>query len=404
LLTIYAPGWDASIIWEILVNFAVMFLIGMICHGELARLKPGTSHLTEYYLLMSAGGAIGGLLVSLLAPVVFTVYLEWELSLLFGFALACWVVLRGLLKLLPGHGAVIGGAVAIFGAVGLFVVYTEEFTFGASLFRTRNFYGTLRVSERSSDAADTDGKVEPFHSLYVSGTEHGRQFLSAERKREALTYYGKETAVGMLLDGLKGKADAKVGVIGMGTATLAAYGEKGQTYRFYEINQAVVDIAKKYFTYISDMEQRGAKYELALGDARLMLDKEADQHFDALVLDAFSGDSVPVHLLTKEAFAIYDRHLAATGVIAVHITNHYLNLGPVVERLAAEYGFKTTRICIQADPSFGHYNPDYILMSKDAAFIQAHPAVLPKNARDIPGIPLWSDHAHNLFQILEKRD
>ncbi len=404
MVVIFLVSWDGStsIVLDILLNFGAMFLICMVCHGELARLKPGTSHLTEYYLLMSAGGAIGGLIVSLVAPVVFTTFLEWSLSLLVGFVLVSWVAYLGLGKNQPQpQRSLIGLGLGAAAVIGLYFIQDWEFSFSKAILRTRNFYGTLSVRERETDAEDTGGKVEKFRSLYCSGTEHGRQFLSDALKREPLTYYGKESAVGQLLLGLKNQADAKVGVIGMGTATVAAYGEQGQTYRFYEINPDVVDIALKQFSFITDMQARGAKYELALGDARLALDHEPDQHFDALLLDAFSGDSVPAHLLTKEAFSIYQRHLKPNGVIAVHITNHYLNLAPVVERLAKEFGFLTSRLCIDPKDQPGHYQPDYLLLSKDAAFITAHPPVPPSYAHAIPDIPLWTDHAHNLFQILE---
>jgi len=205
-----------------------------------------------------------------------------------------------------------------------------------------------------------------------------------------------------VLDALKAKPDARVGIIGMGTATVACYAERGQTYRFYEINPDVVSMARKWFTFIDDLEARGANYELAMGDARLSLEHESPQHFDALLLDAFSGDSVPVHLLTREAFEIYQRHLQPNGVIVVHITNKYLNLAPVVERLAREFGYSTTRQCIDPGELAGHYQPDYLLLSKDADFIRAHPAVPPVYARALD-VPLWTDHAHNLFQILQQR-
>ena len=398
VLIVTSAEWSPTFLIELIVNFAAMFLICMVCHGELARLKPGTSHLTEYYLLMSAGGALGGLTVSLIAPGIFTTFLEWSLALLAGFALVTYVAYRGLASKLDRPNRVIVGSVfAVVACVGLFCIQKWEFTFGSSLERTRNFYGTLRINERKDDNG-----VAIARSFYCSGTEHGRQFLAPERRREALTYYGKETAVGQLLDTLKNKPDAKVGIIGMGVATAASYAEKGQTYRFYEINPEVVSLARKWFTYISDMEERGGKFELAMGDARLSLAHEPNQQFDALLLDAFSGDSVPVHLLTKEAFQIYERHLKPTSVIAIHITNHYLNLAPVVERLAKEFGFLTSRICLEDIDLPGHYNPDYILLSKDAEFIKAHPPVLPKDAHDID-VPLWTDHRHNLFQILEHR-
>ncbi len=390
--------WNPGFVTELVVHFSAMFLICMVCHGELAKLKPGTSHLTEYYLLMSAGGALGGLAVSLVAPMVFNTFLEWSLAIAFGFVLVCWVAYLGLTQNRTKSAKVIGGtAIGVFATVALvFIVNWEFLSFGGALERSRSFYGTLRINSRTDDHG---GK---FHSLYCSGTEHGRQNMDLAKRRDPLTYYGHESGVGMVLDGLKSKPDAKVGIIGMGTATVACYAEPGQTYRFYELNPDVVRMATKWFTFISDLETRGAKYELAMGDARLSLEHEAPQNFDALLLDAFSGDSVPVHLLTREAFEIYQRHLHPNGIIAVHITNKYLNLAPVVERLAKEFGYLTTRQCIDPGGLAGHYQPDYLLLTKDPEFIKAHPPVPPKYARDLE-VPLWTDHAHNLFQILDRR-
>ena len=387
--------WSPDFIMELVIFFGTMFLVCMVCHGELARLKPGVSHLTEYYLLMSAGGALGGLAVSLVAPLVFTTFMEWSLALAIGFILVCWVAYLGLAKSRgPLTKTILRAAFVGLPAVALYFIVNWEFLSDSeALARSRSFYGTLLVDEQS----DEDGDV--YRSLYCSGTEHGRQYMDPAKRRYPLTYYGRETGVAMVLENLQSVPDAKVGIIGMGTATLACYAESGQTYRFYEISPDVVAMAKKWFTFLSDMEARGAKYELALGDARLSLDHEAPQNYDALVLDAFSGDSVPVHLLTREAFVIYQRHLKPNGVIAVHITNKYLNLAPVVERLAKEFGFLTTRQSIDPGDLAGHYQPDYLLLTKDAGFIREHPPMPPADAQDME-VPLWTDHAHNLFQIL----
>jgi hypothetical protein len=353
---------------------------------------------------MSAGGALGGLLVSLIAPLVFTIYLEWSLGLLLGIAIAAGVTYRGLeARLAPAWSRARGVGFAVVTLGLLYLVQAWQFSFDAALARTRNFYGTLKIVDRSTKRVDARAEALQYRSLYCNGTEHGRQFLRADLRREPLSYYGEETAVGQLLTGLQTKAEARIGVVGMGTGTLASYGVAGQVFRFYEINPDVVHSARAHFSFIDDMLARGAGYELALGDARLMLEQEPDQRFDALVLDAFSGDSVPVHLLTREAFAIYRRHLAPDGVIAIHITNRYLNLAPVVERLAREFGFASTRICLQHTERVGHYHPDYVLLSRDVEFIRRHPAVIPDYARDVPDVALWTDQAHNLFQILQSR-
>lgn len=384
--------WNPGFVTELAILLGAMFGICMICHGELARLKPDPKHLTEYYLVMSAGGALGGLVVSIIAPLVFDTFFEWSLALFAGFLFAAWVAVSGLNAKRPLQIA--GMAVAL---VLLVPMVRWEMNFGSRLDRARDFYGMLSVSEHEDE--DTH---ESFRTFLSGSTKHGRQSLGQGRRREPLTYYAHNTGVGIALDHLKSKAGAKVGVIGMGAGTLACYAEPGQTYRFYELNPTAVKFALKWFSFIPDMKERGAIYEAALGDARLTLEHEAPQQFDTLVLDAFSGDSVPVHLLTREAFELYLRHLKPDGMIVVHITNHYLNLAPVVERAAREFNLGSTRIASTPQPDDGCYPTDYVLLTRDAEFIKAHPPVLPNYAKQVD-VPLWTDHRHNLFQILQNR-
>ncbi|MBX7208827.1 MAG: fused MFS/spermidine synthase [Verrucomicrobiaceae bacterium] len=382
-------SWNPGFVAELLVHLGAMFGVCVICHGELARLKPDPKHLTEYYLVMSAGGALGGLVVSILAPLIFRTFFEWSLALFIGFALATCIALLGL-KL--SRGARIAGAVA--GLVALLPMIKWEMNLGSRIARARDFYGTLSVSERE------DVDEHAVYRAFISGsTKHGRQCLAANRRRDPLTYYAHDTGAGIALESLKSTSGAKVGIIGMGAGTLACYAEPGQTYRFYELNPTAVKFALEYFSFVADMEARGAKYELALGDARLTLEHEPPQNFDALVLDAFSGDSVPVHLLTREAFDLYMRHLKPGGIIVVHITNHYLNLAPVVERAAREFQLGTTRIARAPEPDSDCYPTDYLVLTRDDTFLKAHPPVLPPYAKSVD-VPLWTDHRHNLFQIL----
>ena len=383
--------WNPGFFTELGVYLGAMFLICMVCHGELARLKPGVRYLTEYYLLMSAGGAVGGLVVSIVAPFVFNTFFEWSIMLIAGFALVAWVAYRGLP--LKGIGWRIGWAVVALAA--LIPMIQWECTFGERLARVRNFYGVLSVTDYEDDETN-----EPLRSFICGGTIHGRQSRAPGRSREPLTYYGRDSGIGITLADFTGKPDARVGVIGMGAGTVACYAEKGQTYRFYEINPAAEKLALTWFSFVSDMQARGAKYEVALGDARLSLEHEEPQHFDVMLLDAFSGDSVPVHLLTSEAFELYLRHLQPNGVIAVHLTNHYLNLAPVVQRVAKEHGLQSIRVASDSKP--GCYAADYVLLTRDSAFVARHAPVIPTYAKDVD-VPLWTDHRHNLFQILQSR-
>jgi SAM-dependent methyltransferase len=379
---------------DIALACGAMFLGCMVCHGELARLKPAPRQLTAFYLMMSAGGALGGLLVSLAAPHLFTTYVEWPAVLLGCIVLALLAILDtvrvlrrkwlrfALLAVVP--------ALAI-PCIGFF--RSTAFQVEPRIERVRNFYGAISVEEQF----DEDGLG--WRTLHHGGIVHGYQYLSEQFRNEPLSYYGRETGIGRALLSLNARPDARIGVVGMGTGTVASYGVKGQTYRFYDINPAIVRLARERFFFISDLEQRGGKVEVALGDARRSLEADPPQQFDVLLLDAFSGDSVPVHLLTRDAFAVYQRHMKPDGIIAVHVTNRYLNLTPVVEKVAASLGWKTTLLSTVLN-GFDE-STDYVLVTNNQAFLQANP---PTNGPTTPARPvsLWTDQSNNLFEILEE--
>jgi len=456
-----------NFIWELGWSFSAMFIACMLCHGELTRLKPAPRRLTEFYLLMSFGGALGGLFVSLGAPHLFTSFAEWPVSLILATALACYVLLRSVLKVkrvwewlivliitgltgwlaweLREQGILtlekvkelarnehMPPAALIYGALGVIVLCVAVlafrllgrrrlrpalvsltltgmyFTFVLLMMvdygfkhddkveRVRNFYGMLSVSE---DDYESGGETLKYRQLTNGGIVHGMQNLAPGLREEPTSYYGHPTGIGKALDSLKDRPDARVGVVGMGAGTVACYAKSGQTFRFYDINPDVVRIAEKWFFYLEDAKKRGAKVEIVISDARLALDREKAQQFDVLLLDAFSGDSVPVHLLTKEAFDIYDRHMKPDGIIAVHITNSYLVLAPVIEKIAAVTGFKTTRIATDAEGD--HDSTDYILVTRNEAFLKATPPDVLGNETELKhDVRLWTDRYHNLLRIL----
>jgi hypothetical protein len=261
--------------------------------------------------------------------------------------------------------------------------------------RVRNFYGMLSVTEDHDAGLDMK-----YRQLSNGGIVHGLQNFGDSLREEPTTYYGRHTGVGKALESLRDKPDAHVGVVGMGAGTVSCYAKSGHRYRFYDINPDVVRIAQKHFTYLDDLKKRGAKLEIVIADARLAMERETDQQFDVLLLDAFSGDSVPVHLLTKEAFGIYQRHMKPDGIIAVHITNTYLVLAPVIEKIAAEMGFKTTRIATTSDGD--HDSTDYILVTHNAPFLAATPPDLVGNEVELKeDVRLWTDRYHNLLRILD---
>ncbi len=251
----------------------------------------------------------------------------------------------------------------------------------------------LRVQELDA------GTVNHRRSLIHGTILHGNQYLDPVLRRQATTYYTGTSGVGRLLGALHPRTEPlRVAVIGLGTGSLATYGAKGDTYRFYEINPDVIELAKRDFTYLSDSD---ATVETALGDARLVLEREPDQAFDVLAIDAFSSDSIPVHLITYEALAIYLRHVKPDGVIAFHVTNRFLDLPPVVDALARAHQLKALWV---ADSGLGPLasRSDWILLSRngsklaDPRLTEAEEPLVPR-----PDWRLWTDDFNNLVQVLK---
>jgi SAM-dependent methyltransferase len=311
-----------------------LFVCCMACHGELARSKPAPDRLTAFYLAVSAGGVLGGMLVAVVAPRVFDDFHELPLAFVLTAACLGWAIWRDRAAAATGGARLaLGFAVAI---VPMFLALRVGERLAEKADPTevaaRNFYGTLRVIEMGEGAF-------AYRSLFDGRVEHGGQFASAGLRRWPTAYYAPQSGVGRaLLAGQMNPAQKvaqKVGVIGLGTGTLAAYSRPGDTYVFYEINPLVASIALSKFSYLADAM---GTTTLVMGDARVSLEQQAAQGFDLLVVDAFSGDSVPIHLLTAEAFSIYFRHLKPSGVLAVHTTSGYLELNPVVKTAASHFG------------------------------------------------------------------
>ena len=190
----------------------------------------------------------------------------------------------------------------------------------------------------------------------------------------------------------------RVGVIGLGTGTLAVWGKPGDTYRFYDINPQVIEIAQTEFTFLRDSK---ATIEISLGDARLSLEREAPQNFDLLVVDAFSSDSIPVHLITKEAMAVYLKHVKPGGAVVFHVTNRFLELAPVVKQIADSHGLHAALI-VDDEGLTNLSNTDWVIVTRERALVEDRAHRRESNAdRDIPGLRPWSDDFNNLFQILK---
>src|SRR5580704_2298429 len=297
-----------------------LFIACMFCHGELSRMKPGTSHLTSFYLMIALGGALGAIFTGLIAPHLFAGIYEFPLSLFFVALLALKMNWQG-----GWAQRLLWAAVS----VAMMVALVEEARgyHKDALVMTRSFYGSLRVVESIRGGGET-------RTLYHGIVQHGAQYLKPAKRTDPTTYFGPESGAGLVLrfccEGPK-----SVGIIGLGVGTLAAYGKPGDAFQFYEINPQVVELAKSYFTFLSDSK---AAITIVTGDARLSLERENGPLYDVFIADAFSGDAIPVHLLTTEAFDLYLRHLKPSGILAVHVSNQYLDLVPVVGQLAAAHG------------------------------------------------------------------
>ncbi len=456
-------GNDAPMPLQIIVYTGALFVACMVCHGELYRLKPPPRQLTSYFLYISAGGALGGFLVAIAAPAIFEDYRELQLGywlLTYAVAVLCFrhrsrelamgaavgamaviFVLPWLrsyfdssdgltaelmtflrertLLILAGIGLIVAGLfnikelnvmpewrprmawlVMVF-CVTTGVVVVMQWPYGGTtpiLASTRNFYGTLKVFDYNADDEE-----DRYHLLLHGATTHGLQFVKPERSVLATTYYSETSGVGRAIDHLP-EGPRRIGVVGLGTGSLLVYGRKDDYMRVYEINPAVEKLARTHFTYLQNTP---AKVDVVMGDARLVMERELvekrAQQFDLLALDAFSSDAIPVHLLTKEAIDLYLAHLKPNGIIAVHISNRYLNLRPVVEKLAEQKGLKVSVVSDDNEPDWWIYATTWVLVTRDEAFL-AQPAIADVSEgaekSDQPA-PLWTDDYASLYSIMK---
>jgi len=384
--------------WQILAYCLLLFSACMLCHGELYLLRPQAEHLTTFYLMVSIGGAFGGIFVSLVAPVIFNGYWEFFIGLGMTIAILLTVIRPHRVEDTFTRSRFI---FVVFGLITVMLVIVGTF-FSGALYSNRNFYGVIRVRE------GLEGKPPQKAYLMTHGiTVHGLQFVSSELRDLPTTYYVRDGGAGLaILNHPRYGHGLCVGMLGVGAGTLAIYGQPGDVYRLYEINPVVVDLAEGQGGYFSFVQDSQADVTMVLGDARISLEQELargeKQNFDVLVLDTFSSDSIPVHLVTKEAFALYLEHLAPDGIIAAHITNLHLDLQPVFWQLAKEYGLSTVRVNYEGD-SNGGYASHWILLARNPGLLNI-PA-MQDHAVDLNGystnLKLWTDDYSNLFQILK---
>ena len=456
----------SGIVRQIVVYSALLFCLCMVCNGELVRLRPHSKDLTAFYLMVSVGGAVGGIFAAIIAPHIFRGYWEFQLAIAGSAVLLFAVLLRdgdswvhrraplievalfGIGLFLPElagdvrgqtkfiYNAGVTATVALMAIVslrrrntGLFrrpgslvqfalgiallvlakvLLITVHAGIRDSLLASRNFYGTLAVLENDASSPQWHN-----YAMRNGRISHGWQYPEADKRYQPTSYYGPGSGIGLLMRehsrhaapvSLSRGEQFRVGIVGLGIGTIATYGRAGDYIRYYEINPAVIKAAtdpKGYFTFLADSR---ARIDIIPGDARLSIERElrngGPQRFDILVIDAFSGDAIPVHLITQEAMAIYLRDVKPDGVIAFHVTNGYLDLKPVLKELAARFGLRAgwvhdvpgSRMCTISD---------WVLMARNDRILgQAEIAARLRPLDSVREVRLWTDDYSNLFQVL----
>ncbi len=396
-------GVEAPLGLQVLMHSLALFIACMVCHGELAARRPAPRYLTTFYLLVSAGGALGGLLVAVAAPLLLNgpweYHLAWAAVAFLGVALLASGQ-RSLLRTLPGVAA--WGVLLILCAgfwLALYSNYNNENL--STVAMERNFYGTINVYESESGGS-------PTLTMMHGQIEHGFQFAEGDsRRRQPVSYYAPTTGVGIAVQILRRRAEAekrplRLGLVGLGAGIMAAWGKPGDRFVFYEINPLVLRLAREHFSYLDDSE---AAVDTVLGDARVSLQREAGagaRPLDLLVLDAFSSDSIPMHLLTAEAFDTYFKRLRPGGVLAVHISNRFVDLQPLMIGLARQGGKRAVLMGNEGDEATGAASSEWVLLTADESFMR-EPLVW-KGVADwnVGREPLvFTDQYSNLFRLLK---
>jgi hypothetical protein len=382
----YAPSLELRVAIPIYV--AGLFVACMFCHGELAGLKPDPAHLTRFYLMISLGGAIGAVLVAIVAPLVLSGYFEIGIAL---------VLLAALISTRLRGAALLGGIAVTVATVVLVTRAAQEYTEGVRVME-RDFYGVVRTADHSTPVA--------YRAMYHGPIMHGGQLLGDSFRNTPADYFGPGSGYGRVFTSLREmqpKRKLSVGVIGLGAGVIASWMKPGDALVFYEISPRVVDIAKREFTFLHDTS---ARTELVLGDGRLSLEREPPRGYDVMGIDAFSGDSIPMHLVTREAMALYVKHLKLDGVIVFQATNRFIDLLPVVKRLAAEFGFEAVNVSDSPESGDGaeywYSATDQIIVTRNAKLL-AWPRIADAadEIDDRQDLPTFTDSHHNLLRILK---
>jgi hypothetical protein len=384
----YVPSLDLKLAAPLYL--AGLFVSCMFCHGELAGLRPDPRFLTRYYLMISLGGALGAALVAIAAPLLLPGYFELSIALVL-LAVLFAARLRGAVLLL--------GAAAVVGATAV-LVYRGAVDYLTNVrVMERDFYGVVRTADSLSPV--------PYRAMYHGGIMHGGQLLGDSFRGVPADYFNPNSGYGRTFSALRELSPGKpleVGIIGLGAGVVAAWMRPGDALTFYEISPRVVDVARSEFTFLSDTP---ARTSIVMGDGRLSLEREPPRGYDLLGIDAFSGDSIPMHLVTREAMAIYVKHVKPGGVIVFQATNRFIDLLPVVKRLAAEFGFEAVNVSDEpagAEDGFEYWysSTDQIIVTRNRAVLEAaRIAEAAEPIEDRKDLPTFTDSHHNLLRILK---
>ncbi|TAG03236.1 MAG: hypothetical protein EAZ43_07690 [Betaproteobacteria bacterium] len=368
-----------------------LFVVCMVCHGELVLAKPAPSQLTRFYLLVSVGGALGALLVSVAAPLLFPTYLETAVALLLAAILFIPIATAA-------HPFLQWMAVALaIGVVGTGTYYVK-LEHDNSLEVSRNFYGVMKIKAYDEPASE-NRLVRMVHGAIL----HGEQYVHDKWRKEPTTYYTPSSGFGRAVNAQRGYAPRtapgiRIGMIGLGVGTVAAYCRDVDSCRIYEINAEVERLARKHFTYLADSP---AKIDMIIGDARLSLEREAANQYNVLAVDAFSGDSIPMHLITDEAVRAFMTHVSSGGILAYHVSNRFLKLPPVLAEIAAKENLVGV---VVEDPSQKdnvlHSSSTWVLLARNTDVFKAIGEAGVALERT-PGAPLWTDDFNNLMSVVK---
>ena len=383
-----------NMLLRFVVALGVLFSICMMCHGELTRCKPEAGRLTQFYLSISVGGALGGLFVSVVCPLVFTGYVEYHLGLVAAFLIAAVILIREVI----GKGSLKQACITLLVglAAGLNVGAQWDILQVDRIAASRNFYGTLRVVQK-----DELGVMPAQRRLVHGRIIHGVQLADTGQHGTPTSYYNAESGVATTLKLMHEREAIHVGVVGLGVGTLVTYGREDDQYTFFEINPAVVDYANEHFTFLSKTK---AQINTIVADGRLGLESLDEEVLDLLVIDAFSSDSIPAHLLTVEAMEIYQRVVKDDGLIALHLSNNHLNLLPVVVNAADHLRLAVRAFKTPGNPEVAADNALWVIVGEDQNVMQQLRTMggggYTPSVQDAKHVPLWTDKYSSLWHVL----